>query len=174
MLAVHIDPSQRVVILGFGLAAFFLYAGFRAWDEEHAIVEKTSESETSKELRRIREREWSRLTNAQKAELAKRLKQIGPHTVWIIRPNNPDCIALAADFDGVFREALWDVPVPAPYSPGDEKLGVTIQGNVVQEAVRTAIVEATDLPAIVYRRTKEEGDSWNKELVIVSIGTKVT
>ena len=29
MIAVHVDPSQRLVIFGFGLAAFFLYAGFQ-------------------------------------------------------------------------------------------------------------------------------------------------
>lgn len=33
--AVHIDPSHRLALLGFGLAAFFLYAGFRAWNDEY-------------------------------------------------------------------------------------------------------------------------------------------
>jgi hypothetical protein len=31
--AVHIDPSYRLAVWGFGLALFFLYAGFRAWNE---------------------------------------------------------------------------------------------------------------------------------------------
>jgi hypothetical protein len=29
----HIDPSQRLAVWAFGLAGFFLYAGFRAWNE---------------------------------------------------------------------------------------------------------------------------------------------
>ncbi len=33
MLAIHVDPAQRLAIWGFGLAAFFLYAGFRAWND---------------------------------------------------------------------------------------------------------------------------------------------
>src|SRR6266851_3499230 len=31
---IHVDPHQRLAIWGFGLAAFFLYAGFRAWSDE--------------------------------------------------------------------------------------------------------------------------------------------
>jgi hypothetical protein len=119
-------------------------------------------------------REWARLTNAQKSELVTRLKRIGRYTVWIVRANNLDRILLASDVDSVFRDALWNVPGPAPYSIEEQKLGITIQGNVVQAQVRMAIVQVAALPATVYRLSKEEGTSWNSELVVSSIGLKVT
>jgi hypothetical protein len=34
----RIDPTQRYAVLGFGLSVFFLYAGFRAWDD---VVEQS-------------------------------------------------------------------------------------------------------------------------------------
>jgi len=34
LLAINIDPHHRLAIWGFGLAAFVLYAGFRAWSSE--------------------------------------------------------------------------------------------------------------------------------------------
>jgi hypothetical protein len=30
---IHVDPKYRLAIWGFGLALFFLYVGFRAWNE---------------------------------------------------------------------------------------------------------------------------------------------
>ena len=42
MLAIHIDPAQRLAIWGCVLAAFFLYAGFRAWnDVERELAERS-------------------------------------------------------------------------------------------------------------------------------------
>ncbi len=37
LLAINIDPHQRLAVCGFGLAAFFLYAGFRAWSDEREL-----------------------------------------------------------------------------------------------------------------------------------------
>lgn len=39
LLVVHVDPSYRLAVWGFGLAAFFLYAGFRAWNGEYQLAE---------------------------------------------------------------------------------------------------------------------------------------
>jgi hypothetical protein len=36
----HIDPQQRLAFWGFGLAAFFLYAGYRAWSQENDRCEQ--------------------------------------------------------------------------------------------------------------------------------------
>jgi hypothetical protein len=40
--AIHVDPDKRLAIWGFGLAAFFLYAGFRAWDDGQKVIERLS------------------------------------------------------------------------------------------------------------------------------------
>jgi hypothetical protein len=180
MIAVHVDPSQRLVIFGFGLAAFFLYAGFRAWDEEHAIVERLSESTTAIELRAlrtelesVRSREWPRLTIIQKNALAGRLRSIGSYTIWIIRPNDFNCVGLAKDFDEAFRQAGWNVPHDEPYSPGEEKLGITIQTLMnVAPALQAAIVETTSLPARIYEIREIERRSWNADHVVLSVGLK--
>jgi hypothetical protein len=180
MLAAHIDPTQRLAIWGFGLAVFFLYAGFRAWDEERAIVERTSEGAMAKELGTLRaeldeihSHEWPRLTEVQKIDLAERLRRLGGRTIWIIRPNKLDCIDLARDFDGVFREALWDVPNVEPYSPGNETLGITIQTLMdVGPALQAAIVETTGFPARIYEIPAIERKSWSDDHVVLSIGLK--
>lgn len=181
LMVIYVDPQHRLELWLAVICVFLFYAGFRAWDDEHSRAESSAEGTSSTELRQVRmqlagfqAREWPRLIGAQKSELASRLRRIGPHTVWIVRPNNLDCVALAADFDSVFRDALWNVPASEPYSIEEQKLGITVQGNIVQEAVRTAIVEATALPATVYRRSKEEGNEWSLELVVLSIGPKVT
>jgi hypothetical protein len=41
---IHVDPDKRLAIWGFGLAAFFLYAGFRAWDDGQKRIEKIDRS----------------------------------------------------------------------------------------------------------------------------------
>ncbi len=43
LMAVHIDPNQRFAVLGFGLAAFFFYAGFRAWSEAEGLIGNNQE-----------------------------------------------------------------------------------------------------------------------------------
>jgi hypothetical protein len=180
LLTVHIDPSQRLVILGFGLAAFFLYAGFRAWDSEHAIVERTSESATAKQIETLRAKldeihshEWRRLTAIQKGALVDRLKQIGTRTIWIIRPLQLDCVLLAKDFDEVFRAASWDVPNVEPYSPGGEELGLTVQTLMdVGPALRSAIAEATGLPAKIYEIKGLAKSGWRDDNVVLSVGLK--
>jgi hypothetical protein len=40
LAAIHIDPQQRMALWGFGLAVFFLYAGYRAWSEEYGNNER--------------------------------------------------------------------------------------------------------------------------------------
>jgi hypothetical protein len=180
MLALHIDPIHRLAIWGFGLAVFFLYAGFRAWDEERAIAEQFSEGAMAKELEALRteideihSHKWPRLTDVQKMNLADRLRQIGGRKIWIIRPNHLDCIELAKDFDEAFRKALWNVPVAEPYSPGDEKLGITIQTLMdVGPAIQFAIATATGLDATALEIPADERKRWNDDLVVLTIGLK--
>ena len=118
-----------------------------------------------------RDREWPRLIEPQKVKLASLLKTLGPHTVWIIRPNNQDFIGLAADFDAVFRSAEWNVPNPEPYSPGEEPLGLTVRSlkTDLQESVTSAI----GLPAIVGKIPENERKYWNPENLIVCVGPKI-
>jgi hypothetical protein len=122
-----------------------------------------------------RDREWPRLIEPQKVKLASLLKTLGPHTVWIIRPNNQDFIGLAADFDAVFRSAEWSVPNAEPYSPGEEPLGLTVRSLIpdLQERVASAIVSATGLPAIVGKIPENERKYWNVENLIVCVGPKI-
>jgi hypothetical protein len=77
LAAIYIDPHQKIAVWLATLAAFLFYTGFRAWDEEHAIAERTSESATAKEVARLRSElgeihsyQWQRLTDEQKANLA--------------------------------------------------------------------------------------------------------
>ncbi len=185
LLAINVDPHQRLVIWGFGLAAFFLYAGFRAWEAEHRTVERLQKAGAvpalAGEVERLRTeldqralREWPRLTDSQKTKLAERLGRIGSHTIWIIRPENFDCVALAADFDEVFRKASWNVPEPEPYSVEGLKLGITIYGLQVaaQEALREAIIATTGLPATIYEGSERERKSWNEEAIVLNVGVK--
>lgn len=51
LLAIHIPPDQRLVVLGFGLAGFFLYAGFRVWSAEQQPTSIHSLHEQIAELR---------------------------------------------------------------------------------------------------------------------------
>ena len=134
-----------------------------------------SQTQLAAQLDQIRAREWQRLTNAQKTDLAERLRKIGPHTVWIVRPQNLDCIALAADFDSVFREALWDVPASEPYSIEEQKRGITIHSlmGAVEEALRTAIIEATELPATIYRGSEIERKYRSEKIIVLSIGPNI-
>lgn len=53
LAAVHVDPKQRLAIWGFGLAAFFLYAGFRAWSGEREDRLSQSAVEPSKLMEQL-------------------------------------------------------------------------------------------------------------------------
>jgi len=181
LAALYIDPHQRLAVWLAALVIFLFYAGFRAWDEEHALVERSSESTTAKELatqptelNEIHSREWPRLSEIQKTALVKRLHQIGSGVeIWIIRPNNFDCIALANDFFGVFRTAQWKLIHDEPYSPGEEKLGITIQTLMnIGSVLRDAISETTELPVRVYEIPSIQRRSWGDDHVVLSIGVK--
>lgn len=181
LAALYIDPHQRLAVWLAALVIFLFYAGFRAWDEEHALVEHSSESATAKELAILRteldeihSREWSRLSELQKTALVERLRQIGSGIeIWIIRPNTLDCVALANDFYGVFRRAQWKLIHDEPYSPGEEKLGITIQTLMsVAPALQAAMVETTGLPAGIYEIPERQRRSWDANHVVLSIGLK--
>lgn len=174
LMAIYVDPQHKVAVWLAVVCVFLLYAGFQAWDEEYLRAEKNSESKISKELRRFQEREWPRLTNVQKTKIIARLEKIGRHTIWIIRPNNHDCVALALDFDEAFRKADWDVPHDQPYSTGEEKLGITLYCPIesVESAVNAAIVETTDLPASIYFGDDRERKYRSENVLVLSIGLK--
>jgi hypothetical protein len=119
MLAVHVDPAQRLVIWGFALAAFFLYAGFRAWDEERIAretAEKASPEELKRQLEVFRLRQWPTLNTATVNTLAKRVGDL-PITlegrdfrhIEIVREEPTDCVDLADDFISAFRQGSWEL-----------------------------------------------------------------
>ena len=119
MLAVHVDPAQRLVIWGFGLAAFFLYAGFRAWDGERIAretAEKASPEELKRQLETFRLRQWPVLTTEMVNSLATRLADL-PTTlegrdfrhIEIVREEPTDCVDLADDFVKAFRQGSWEL-----------------------------------------------------------------
>ena len=109
----------------------------------------------------------------QKNALARRLRSVGSYTIWIIRPNDLSCVGLAKDFDEVFRQAGWNVPYDEPYSPGEEKLGITIQTLMnVAPALQAAMVETTNLPTRIYEIPEIEGRSWDADHVVLSVGLK--
>jgi hypothetical protein len=129
---VHINPSQRLAVWGFGLAGFFLYAGFRAWGDEHWIADnlkserdasasalsrhlsegtaQTLQAEHSRALMQYTqelrsERTATRLRDSLVAATAK--SPIGPEAVVAIQTGNEPCLLVAnqgsaADFYGVF------------------------------------------------------------------------
>jgi hypothetical protein len=130
-------------------------------------------TELSGQLESLRTREWGRLTESQKDELAERLKKIGSHPVWVIRPNTADCIRFAKDFDETFRRGSWHLPESEPYSPGEEKAGIRIQGTLgpASEQLQTAIQEVTQLPVLL-SRTTDSREYDGKPVIVLSIGPK--
>ncbi len=181
-LLIHVDPGERLAVLGFGLAAFFLYAGFRTWSAEYQDkLALGADNQLSKKVDALEQqlaerklREWPRLPESQKIELARRLRKIGSHTIWIIRPENFDCIGLAADFGEAFRKASWEVPALEPYSVEELQRGITIRGLHVaaQESLRNAITEVTGLPVMIYEGNERERKYWDEKAIVLNIGVK--
>jgi hypothetical protein len=126
------------------------------------------------ELTERNSREWLRLTNQAKAQLADRLRAIGPYTAWIIYADQWDCMALARDFYEAFRVGSWNVP-NEPYSQEEVREGIRIRGSlsvVEQESVRKAIIENTALPVTVYETSDEYRRRWDEALIVLSVGFK--
>jgi hypothetical protein len=66
LLLIHVDPNQRLAVWGFGLAAFFLYAGFRAWGDAEGKGKSDDVENIRSELAQIRQVIGRRITREQR------------------------------------------------------------------------------------------------------------
>ena len=116
--AVDIDPSQRLAIWGFGLAAFFLSAGFRTWSDAHAHSGCTHSGFRSVvrecQLQALPLREAIDITKCQ-MYLRVTLTNSGPPSVareWCLHAKGHGAIAADAVFDESERDRDPMDPIP--------------------------------------------------------------
>jgi hypothetical protein len=85
LLAIRIDPNQRLAVWGFGLAAFFLYAGFRAWSEADAAGrgEPGDIEELRSELVELRQAVGRKITKKQHRQFLQASKAMNISGFWV-------------------------------------------------------------------------------------------
>jgi len=66
LLAIRIDPNQRLAVWGFGLALFFFYAGFRAWSDAEENEKSDDIGTLRSELAELREAVGRKITKEQR------------------------------------------------------------------------------------------------------------